>query len=75
MFEPLSDWIYGGLLTHARFCGQSVGTGLLNDDSTSIPILLDPTESVSFHLNSIAPTALASSGRPLTTAVRTSETD
>jgi hypothetical protein len=50
-----------------------VGTAQLDDDPTSASILLEPSESISIALDTIALNALACSGKPLTTAVPTSE--
>ena len=73
--EGFETSVSGGQRAHVKSCGQSVGTGLLDDDPTSISILLEPSESVSFPLDTIALNALACSGKPLTTAVPTSETE
>lgn len=51
-------------VAQAKLCGQSVGTGLLDDDPTPISIRLEPSESVSFQLNTTATNAVATTGNP-----------
>ncbi|MFK4834184.1 hypothetical protein ACI3KY_00470 [Microbacterium sp. ZW T2_14] len=56
--------VAGGQLTHGRFCGQNVGTAILDDDPMSVSILLEPSQSVSFPLDTIALNGLACSENP-----------
>jgi hypothetical protein len=63
----------GGHVTHARFCGQNVGTASPGDSLTSFSILFELAQSVWSTLHAIGLSARASSGKPLTTAVPTSE--
>ena len=70
VFEPS---ISGGQRAHVKSCGQSVGTAQLTGDPTPASILLKSSESVSFPLDTVALNVLVGSGKPLTTAVPTSE--
>ncbi len=71
----LETLVFGGQHAHVKSCGQSVGTAHLDDSPTSFPTVLERSESVSFPLHTIALNGLASSGKPLTTAAPTSETE
>jgi hypothetical protein len=70
VFEPSTS---GGQRAHVKSRGQSVGTAHLDEDPTSDSILLKSSESVSFPVDTIALNVLVGSGKPLTTAVPTSE--
>jgi hypothetical protein len=73
--EGFETSVSGGQHAHVKSCGQSVGTADLDDNPTSLPILLRLSESVSFPLNTIALNGLVCSGKPLTTAMPTSDTE